>query len=93
MSNTIQSLFTTIQSRKLNPPPGSYTAKLFADGENEILKKMGEEVVEVIVAAKGQGEDRVIYEMADLIYHSLVLLAERGLEWSQIEEELARRMK
>lgn len=93
MSNVIQSLFTTIQARKLNPPPGSYTAKLFADGENEILKKMGEEVVEVIVAAKGQGDDRVIYEMADLVYHSLVLLAARGLEWSQIEEELARRVK
>ena len=93
MSNVIQSLFTTIQARKLNPPPGSYTAKLFADGENEILKKMGEEVVEVIVAAKGQGDDRVIYEMSDLIYHSLVLLAARGLEWSQIEEELARRVK
>ena len=93
MSNVIQSLFTTIQARKLNPPPGSYTAKLFADGENEILKKMGEEVVEVIVAAKGQGDDGVIYEMSDLIYHSLVLLAERGLEWSQIEEELARRVK
>ncbi|MFN8439930.1 MAG: phosphoribosyl-ATP diphosphatase [Caldilineaceae bacterium] len=93
MSNVIQSLFTTIQARKLNPPSGSYTAKLFADGENEILKKMGEEVVEVIVAAKGQGDDRVIYEMADLVYHSLVLLAARGLEWSQIEEELARRVK
>ena len=93
MSNVIQSLFTTIQARKLHPPPGSYTAKLFADGENEILKKMGEEVVEVIVAAKGQGDDRVIYEMSDLIYHSLVLLAERGLEWSQIEDELARRVK
>lgn len=87
MNDVMQSLFSTIESRKQNPPPGSYTAHLFAKGENEILKKMGEEVVEVIVAAKGEGDDRVIYELADLVYHSLVLLADRGLQWADVEAE------
>ncbi len=90
-SNTIQQLWTVIQSRKAEMPEGSYTAYLFRTGENEILKKIGEEAVEIIIAAKGEGDDRVIYESADLIYHLLVLLAARGLTWEQVEEELARR--
>ena len=93
MPNTIQQLYETIQQRKQNPPPGSYTATLFAAGENEILKKMGEEAIEVIIAAKGEGDDRVIYELADFIYHSLVLLAQREIAWSDIEAELSQRMK
>lgn len=93
MPNTIQQLYETIQQRKQNSPPGSYTATLFAEGENEILKKMGEEAIEVIIAAKGEGDDRVIYELADFVYHSLVLLAERNIEWSDVEAELSRRMK
>jgi phosphoribosyl-ATP pyrophosphohydrolase len=91
--SVIDDLYQLIQERKVNPPEGSYTAKLFAKGENEILKKMGEEAVEVIIAAKGEGDDRVIYELADFLYHSLVLLAERDLPWSAVEEELARRFK
>lgn len=93
MSTVLQSLFETIQSRKENPPPGSYTATLFAKGENEICKKIGEEAVEVIIAAKGEGDDRIIYEMSDLIYHCMVLLVARGLSWAEIEAELARRFK
>lgn len=93
MSTVLQSLFETIQSRKENPLPGSYTAKLFATGENEICKKIGEEAVEVIIAAKGEGDDRIIYEMSDLIYHCMVLLAERNLDWAEIEAELSRRFK
>lgn len=93
MSQVVQSLFAVIEARKQNPPPGSYTAKLFAAGEDEILKKIGEEAIEVVVAAKGQGDDRVIYEMADLLYHNLVLLADRNLQWSAVEAELAKRMK
>jgi phosphoribosyl-ATP pyrophosphohydrolase len=58
--SVIDDLYQLIQERKVNPPEGSYTAKLFAKGENEILKKMGEEAVEVIIAAKGEGDDRVI---------------------------------
>lgn len=90
-SSTMQQLWATIQARKNDLPEGSYTAHLFKTGENEILKKIGEEAVEVIIAAKGEGDDRVIYESADLVYHLLVLLAARGLSWDQIEDELARR--
>ncbi len=93
MNNVLQSLFETIQSRKENLPPGSYTAQLFTNGENEIVKKIGEEAIEVIVAAKGEGDDRIIYEMADLFYHSLVLLAAKNLQWADVEAELARRNK
>ncbi len=93
MSTVVQTLFQTIQARKANPPAGSYTAKLFSAGQEEILKKIGEEAVEVIVAAASQGDDRIIYEMADLIYHNLVLLAARDLDWVQVEAELARRVK
>ena len=93
MSSVIEQLFATIEQRKQNPSPNSYTSSLFATGENEILKKIGEEAVEVIIAAKGEGDERVIYEMSDLIYHNLVLLAQRNLNWTDIETELARRFK
>ncbi len=93
MGDTLDRLYTTIVSRKASAPPDSYTAKLFSAGEDEIVKKIGEEAIEVIVAAKGQGDERITYEMADLIYHSMVLLASRGIPWTAVEEELARRMK
>ena len=93
MSEVMDKLYATIQSRKTNAPADSYTAKLFAAGENEIVKKVGEEAIEVIVAAKGQSDERVVSEMADLVYHSLVLLASRGIAWQAVETELARRFK
>jgi phosphoribosyl-ATP pyrophosphohydrolase len=89
--STLDSLYQVILDRKENPTPGSYTAQLLAKGENEILKKMGEEVVEVIIAAKGETDDRVIYELADFLYHTSVLLANRGLTWADVDAELARR--
>ncbi len=93
MSDVLEKLFATIESRKTHPPPDSYTAKLFLAGENEIVKKVGEEAIEVIVAAKGQTNERLVSETADLIYHTMVLLAARGIAWSSVEEELVRRMK
>ncbi len=87
----INQLFSTIQSRKAEMPEGSYTAFLFEKGENEVLKKIGEEAIEIIIAAKGEGDDRVLYESADLIYHLLVLLAARDLTWEQVEAELVKR--
>ncbi len=93
MSEVLELLFATIESRKRNAPTDSYTAKLFAAGENEIVKKVGEEAIELIVAAKGQGDERVVSEMADLVYHSMVLLASRGIAWRAVEDELARRFK
>ncbi|HLB47534.1 MAG TPA: phosphoribosyl-ATP diphosphatase [Anaerolineales bacterium] len=87
----LHALQTIINDRKANPAPNSYTAQLFAAGEDEIVKKIGEEAVEVILAAKGQGDERVISEVADLLYHALVLLASRGLTFEQVEAELERR--
>ncbi len=93
MTNTLHDLFEVIESRKQNPPAGSYTSFLFEKGENEILKKIGEEAVEVIIAAKGEGDERVISELSDLLYHSLVLLSARGLQWTDVEAELSKRAK
>ena len=89
----IEQLFQTIQQRKQAKPEGSYTASLFASGEDEILKKIGEEAVEVILAAKAQGNERLVEEIADLTYHTLVLLAARGLTPADIAAELEKRKK
>lgn len=86
-------LQATIQDRKANPSSSSYTAQLFAAGEDEIVKKVGEEAVEVILAVKGQGDERIISESADLLYHLLVLLAAKGLTLEQVEAELENRHK
>ena len=93
MSDVLQSLWTTIEDRKSNPSSGSYTASLFNAGMPRIAQKVGEEGVETAVAALSQTDDRVVSEMADLVYHCLVLLAARGLRWDEVEAELARRFK
>jgi phosphoribosyl-ATP pyrophosphohydrolase len=93
MSDVLETLWHTIEDRKQNPPPGSYTASLFAAGLPRIAQKVGEEAVETAVAALSEGDERVVYEMADLVYHCLVLLAAKGLSLEQLEAELARRFK
>ena len=70
----LDELFAVILDRKASPTPGSYTAKLLADGD-EVLKKVGEEAIEVVLAGKGQSDQRLVEESADLLYHLLVLLA------------------
>lgn len=87
----IEKLFEIIEDRRSNPRPNSYTSVLFSEGEDAILKKVGEEAMEVILAAKGQGDDRLVEEIADLFYHSLVLLSWRGLSLEDLKEELRRR--
>ena len=87
----INELFAVICDRRDHPSEKSYTNRLMTAGEDEILKKIGEESVEVILAAKGQGETRLIEELADLTYHSLVLLAYKGLSPADIAAELERR--
>ena len=87
----LDELFQIIEDRKANPVEGSYTNRLLDAGEDEILKKIGEEAVEVILAAKAQGNQRLVEELADLVYHSLVLLAAKGLSLSDIREELSSR--
>jgi phosphoribosyl-ATP pyrophosphohydrolase len=93
MSDVINELFVRLQARQANPTADSYTARLLAMGEDEIVKKIGEEAVEVIVAVKGQGNERVVAETADLLYHILVLLLARGLTWGEVTAELARRQQ
>ena len=87
----LHELFAVIQSRKANPPAGSYSARLFLQGEDEILKKVGEEAIEVVLAGKAQSDRRLVEESADLLYHLLVLLAYRGLTLTDVEAELRRR--
>jgi phosphoribosyl-AMP cyclohydrolase / phosphoribosyl-ATP pyrophosphohydrolase len=90
---SLQNLYELICQRRDNPSPGSYTASLFEHGEDEIAKKLGEEAIEVILASKGQGNQRLVEELADLTYHALVLLAQNGLQPADIRAELARRHK
>jgi len=87
----LHKLFEIIEDRKINPAERSYTTRLFAAGEDKICQKVGEEAVEVILAAKGQGDQRLIAETADLFYHTLVLLSWKGLSLGDIETELRRR--
>ncbi len=93
MSETLNGLYQLILSRKENPPPNSYTAKLFAAGDVEIAKKVGEEAIEVIVASYKESDERLASESADLVYHLLVLLAARNVAWSAVEAELDKRRK
>jgi phosphoribosyl-ATP pyrophosphohydrolase/phosphoribosyl-AMP cyclohydrolase len=93
MDDIIGKLEEIIADRKRAAPAGSYTTSLFAAGLPRIAQKVGEEGVETVVAALSQGEDRVAAEMADLIYHCLVLLAAREMRWSDVEAELARRFR
>jgi phosphoribosyl-ATP pyrophosphohydrolase/phosphoribosyl-AMP cyclohydrolase len=84
-------LEAVVQDRKANPKPGSYTCQLFEAGMPRILKKVGEEAVEVLIAAQSEGDERLVSELADLTYHALVLLAVSDLAWSDVEETLAHR--
>jgi phosphoribosyl-AMP cyclohydrolase / phosphoribosyl-ATP pyrophosphohydrolase len=86
-------LARTIAARKANPPEGSYTAKLFAGGVDRIAKKIGEEATEVVIAAKNNDRAELVWETADLLYHTLVLLAERGVSLDEVGAELSRRAK
>ena len=91
MTDILDELYATIIDRRQNPKSGSYTNSLFNAGEDEIVKKVGEEAIEVIVAAKGQTDQRLIEESADLLYHLWVLLAWREVTPEQVMAELERR--
>ncbi len=90
-NDTLTMLFQTIKDRQADPKSGSYTNKLFEMGLDEITKKVGEEAIEVIIAAQHQGNERLISEFADLLYHSMVLLAYAGLSPEDVGKELRRR--
>ena len=88
---SLQWLFQVIEDRKKNPSEKSYTASLFREGLPKIAQKVGEEGTEVVVAALAQDDDRLISEVADLTYHTLVLLAARGIDPGQVLVELEKR--
>ncbi|GAB4448634.1 MAG: hypothetical protein OHK0041_09270 [Anaerolineales bacterium] len=88
---SIQWLFDVIQDRKQRPRETSYTSSLFAEGLPRIAQKVGEEGTEVVVAALAQDDARLVEEVADLTYHTLVLLAARGLTPSHVLAELEKR--
>ena len=91
MSVRLNRLAETLEARKSADPESSYTAKLYAKGLDAILKKIGEESAETIIAAKNGDPDQIVYEVADLWFHTLVLLAQQGLHPEQVLQELARR--
>jgi phosphoribosyl-ATP pyrophosphohydrolase len=90
---SIQWLFDVIEERKKNPSEKSYTTSLFNEGLTKIAQKVGEEGTEVVVAALAQEDQRLIEEVADLTYHTLVLLAARGLTPAHVMAELEKRHK
>ena len=90
MSDFLSELVSLIADRKANPKEDSYTNKLLAD-KTKAAQKVGEEATEVIVAALAQSEQRLVEEMADLMYHSIVLLTSRGISWAEVVAELEKR--
>jgi phosphoribosyl-ATP pyrophosphohydrolase/phosphoribosyl-AMP cyclohydrolase len=91
VEGVLQELYAVIQERKEKRPEGSYTTYLFNSGLDKILKKIGEESTETIVAAKNQDSQRLVSETGDLIYHLLVLLVERGITLDEVSRELKER--
>jgi len=89
--NFIFDLFALVKSRKKELPDKSYTTKLFLEGENRIIQKVGEEAIETVIAAKNNDKEEIINEVSDLIFHLFVMLAEKGIEFEQIIENLVKR--
>ena len=88
---TLEALMTTLRSRYAQRPAGSYSTYLFNEGRDKILKKIGEEATEVVIAAKGEARERLVSEVADLVFHVSALLVDAGLEWRDVERELESR--
>ena len=88
---SVEGLYELLQGRKAQLPEGSYTTYLFQKGLDKILKKVGEECTEVIIAGKARDQKETIYEIADLMYHVMVLMVEAGISVDQVMEELGRR--
>lgn len=93
VGRVLESLFATIEHRSIELPDGSYTVRLLEGHEDQLLKKIGEEATEVVIAAKSNDRDQVRYESADLIYHLLVVLKRWGLTLDDLAGELAARFK
>ena len=89
----LSELYEVVLNRKANRVEGSYTSYLFDKGLDKILKKVGEESAEVIIAAKNDDKSELIYEISDLLYHLTVLMVEKGVDYKDIDEELEKRRK
>ena len=87
----LRDLYVLLEGRKRNKPEGSYTTYLFEKGLDKILKKVGEESTEVIIAAKAEDRKETVYELADLMYHAMVLMVEMGIPLEEVRQELASR--
>jgi phosphoribosyl-ATP pyrophosphohydrolase/phosphoribosyl-AMP cyclohydrolase len=87
----LERLMTTLRARNETRPEGSYSAYLFTQGRDKILKKIGEEATEVVIAAKGDDRERIVSELADLVFHISVLMTDAGIAWAEVEGELGRR--
>ena len=86
-----QDVYDVIADRKLHPKEGSYTNYLFDKGIDKILKKVGEECTEIVIAAKNPDKEEIKYEISDFLYHMMVLMVEKGVSWEEITRELAKR--
>ena len=80
-----------VMDRKEHPEEGSYTNYLFDKGEDKILKKVGEECTEIVIAAKNPDKEEIKYEISDFLYHMMVLMVEKGISWEEITKELVKR--
>lgn len=87
----IKDEYNVIIERKNEKAEGSYTAYLFEQGIDKILKKVGEECTEMVIAAKNNDKEETVYEITDLIYHTLVMMADQGITPEDVEEELKKR--
>ena len=86
-------LMKVLAQRRAERPEGSYSTYLFNEGRDKILKKVGEEATEVVIAAKGDSRERLVSEVADLMFHLSVLLTDAGVEWAEVGAELQKRVK
>jgi phosphoribosyl-ATP pyrophosphohydrolase len=94
MSVVLEQLMSVLEERKINPPPNSYTARLYQGGVSKIGQKILEEAGEVVEAATesgDQGRRHLIYESSDVVYHLMVMLAYQGISWAEVEAEIHRR--
>ena len=89
--HVFQNVYNVILDRKIHPKDGSYTNYLFDKGIDKILKKVGEECTEIVIAAKNPDREEIKYEISDFLYHVMVLMAEKGVTWEDITSELEHR--
>lgn len=93
MNNVLDNLYNVVLDRKTNPQDGSYTCYLFEKGIDKILKKVGEECSETIIAAKNNDKNETVYEISDLIYHLMVMMVNEGIALEDVMAELDSRAK